>query len=138
MTALFQGVANRDIFLSGPSIYSFKDNGTASPLALDSWTPDNTNATYPRLSTILFDNNYRSSTFWRRNGNYLRLRNIQLGYLLPKTVVKSIRLDNIYVYVNATNLFTIAHIDGLGDPEMNSLTNYPITKTCNIGLKVIF
>ncbi len=138
LTALFQGVANRDIFLSGPSIYSFKDNGTASPLALDSWTPDNTNATYPRLSTILFDNNYRSSTFWRRNGNYLRLRNIQLGYLLPKTVVKSIRLDNIYVYVNATNLFTIAHIDGLGDPEMNSLTNYPITKTCNIGLKVIF
>ena len=138
LSALFQGVANRDIFLSGPSIYSFKDNGTASPLALNSWTPENTDANYPRLSTTLFDNNYRSSTFWKRNGNYLRLRNIQLGYSLPHTVVKSIRLDNIYVYINATNLFTIAHIDGLGDPEMNSLTNYPITKTCNVGLKVTF
>lgn len=137
-SALLQGVANRDIFLSGPSIYSFRNNGTVSPLALDCWTQDNPNASYPRLSTTFFEHNYRSSTYWKRNGNYLRLRNIQLGYSLPKSVTELVKLNNIYVYINATNLFTISHMDGLGDPEMNSLTNYPITKTCNIGLKITF
>ena len=138
LSVLVQGVANRDIYISGASVYSFKSNGTASPLALDSWTPENPNASYPRLSTTLFDNNYRSSTYWRRNGSYLRLRNVQLGYSLPQSVVNAVKLDNIYVYVNATNLFTISHMGGLGDPEMNSLTNYPITRTCNVGLKVTF
>lgn len=137
-SALLQGVANRDIYLTGASIYSFRNNSTVSPLALDSWTKDNTDASYPRLSTTRFDNNYRSSTYWKRNGSYLRLRNIQLGYSLPSSVLKSIRLDQVYFYINATNLFTISHVGGLGDPEMNSLTNYPITKTYNIGLKVIF
>ena len=80
---LFQGVANRDLYLSGASIYSFKNNGTASTLALDSWTSDNPSATYPRLSTVNFDNNYRSSTFWKRNGSFFRLRNVMLGYTLP-------------------------------------------------------
>ncbi len=137
-SALLQGVANREIFLSGSSIYSFKNNGSASPLALDSWTPENPNASYPRLSTTLFDHNYRSSTYWKRNGSYLRLRNVQLGYSLPRSVVEPVKLSNIYVYISATNLLTIAHMDGLGDPEMNSLTNYPITRTCNMGLKVTF
>ncbi|WP_276892525.1 TonB-dependent receptor [Hallella bergensis] len=137
-SAILQGVANRDVYLSGKSIYSFKDNGTASPLALDSWTDGNPDASYPRLSTVMFDNNYRTSTFWKRNGSYLRLRNVQLGYSLPESVLKAIKLNNIYVYINATNLFTVAHLDGMGDPEMNALTNYPITKTCNVGLKVTF
>ena len=52
--------------------------------------------------------------------------------------IQYVELNNIYVYINATNLFTVAHLDGMGDPEMNALTNYPITKTCNVGLKVTF
>ena len=135
---LFQGVANRDLYLNGASIYSFKNNGTASTLALDSWTSDNPSATYPRLSTVNFDNNYRSSTFWKRNGSFFRLRNVMLGYTLPQSVSRVFRLSSIYVYANATNVFTLDHFGKLGDAEMGSLTNYPLTKSYNIGLKVEF
>ena len=135
---LFQGVANRDLYLNGTSIYSFKNNGTASTLALDSWTSDNPSATYPRLSTVNFDNNYRSSTFWKRNGSFFRLRNVMLGYTLPQSVSRVFRLSSIYVYANATNVFTLDHFGKLGDAEMGSLTNYPLTKSYNIGLKVEF
>lgn len=138
LDVFFQGVANRDVYLNGSSIYSFKNNGNASTLALDSWTPENTDATYPRLSTNNFDNNYRTSTFWKRNGNYLRLRNVQLGYSLPANWMRSIKLSNVYLYINATNLLTFSHLDGLGDPEMGNLLNYPLMKTYNVGLKIAF
>ena len=49
LSVLFQGVAQRDIYLRGASVYSFQNNGTASNLALDSWTTTNPNASYPRL-----------------------------------------------------------------------------------------
>lgn len=137
-STLFHGVANRDVYLGGPSIYSFVNNGTASHLALDSWSSDNTNASYPRLSTINFNNNYRTSTYWKRNGSYLKLRNIQLGYSLPKLMGKNFALSDIHVYVNATDLFVLGNLIGLGDPEMNSLTNYPLTKSYNVGLKIAF
>lgn len=136
--ALFHGVANRDIYLSGTQIYSFYKNATASQLALDSWTADNTDATYPRLSTINFDNNYRTSTYWKRNGSYMRLSNLQLGYTLPSAISKAVRLKSIYAYFNAVNLFTIDSLDGLGDPEMGVTANYPLMRSYNIGLKLSF
>lgn len=138
MEAFFHGVGNRDVYLNGSSVYSFRNNGTASVLARDSWSAENLNASYPRLSTVDFDNNYRISTFWKRNGNYLRLRNLRIGYTLPKAALKAIQLSNVYVYLDAANLFTIAHLDGLGDPEAGDLTNYPLTKSYNLGVKVAF
>lgn len=138
MEALFQGVANRNIYLRGSTVYSFMNNGTASHLALNSWTPENKDADYPRLSTISFDHNYRISTFWKRNGNYLRMKNLQIGYTLPASVSKAMRLSKIYIYANGVNLFTLNKIDGIGDPEPSSLLNYPLTKSYNIGLKIDF
>ena len=136
LSALWQGVEHRDVYLSGPSVYSFKDNGTASSLALNSWTETNTAASYPRLSTQYFDNNYRTSTFWRRNGSFLRLRNLQVGYHMSSSVIKALRLTQLYVYANATNVLTINHLDGMADPEAGSLVNYPLTKSFNIGIKL--
>lgn len=138
LDVMFQGVAKRDIYLSGPAVYSFKDNGTASPLALDSWTKENPTASYPRLSTVNFDNNYRSSTFWKRNGSFLRLRNIQLGYTLPNRLANAIRLSNVYIYANATNVFTIDALHELGDAEAGNLYNYPLMRTLSLGVKVAF
>lgn len=135
---LFNAVTNREIFLSGNTIYSFQDNGTASVLALDSWTKENPNATYPRLSTTSFENNYRTSTFWKRDGSFLRLRNLRVAYSLPESITQTLKLRDIEVYANATNIFTIHSLGELGDPEMNSLTNYPIMKSFNVGLKVNF
>lgn len=138
METLFHGVANRTIYLRGSTVYSFMNNGTASHLALNSWTPENKNADYPRLSTISFDHNYRTSTFWKRNGNYLRIKNIQIGYTLPASVSNAMRLSKIYIYANGVNLFTINRINGISDPEPSSLLNYPLTKSYNIGLKIDF
>lgn len=138
MEALLHGVANRDIFLNGPSVYSFTNNGTASELALNSWTPENTSADYPRLSTTSFDHNYRRSTFWKRNGSYLRIKNIQIGYTLPTSVSNTLKLSNIYIYTNGVNLLTINGIDGIADPEPSGLLTYPLAKSYNVGLKIDF
>lgn len=132
----FYGVANREIYVSGNTIYSFQNNATASRLALDSWTENNQDATYPRLSTVNFANNYRASTFWKRNGSYLRLRNLRIGYELPESVTRAMSLQGMEVYLNATNLFTISGMKGCGDPEIGTLTNYPIMRTFNIGIKL--
>ena len=128
----------RDIYINGPGVYSFKDNATASPLALDSWTPQNPTASYPRLSTVDFDNNYRSSTFWRRNGSFLRLRNVQLGYTLPQRMAQAIKLSDVYLYANATNVFTIDALHDLGDAEAGNLYNYPLMRTLSLGVRVAF
>ena len=136
--ALFHGVANRDFYLSGPLAYSFTDNGSASKLALDSWTPENPNASYPRLSTRTFENNYRISTYWKRNGNYFRMKNIRIGYTFPQSIARAIKLSRLYVYANASNLFTVSHLDGLADPESSSLITYPLTRSYNLGIKIDF
>ena len=138
VSVLFQGVAQRDIYLRGANIYSFENNGTASNLALDSWTPTNTDATYPRLSTVDFSNNYRPSTFWRRNGSFLRLRNVQVGYELSDAVSRALHLNSVYFYVNATNLFTLDHLGKLGDAEQDYLLSYPLMRTVSVGLKLAF
>ena len=134
--ALAYGVANRTLTLAGTGIYSFQDNSSASTLAMDSWTESNPNASYPRLSSTIFSNNYRSSTYWQRSGAYLRLRHVQLGYTLTSPFLNKMKIKNMYLYVNATNLFTISKLNGLFDAEMNTMNNYPITKTVNVGLKV--
>ena len=138
LNLMLQGVAKRDIYINGPGVYSFKDNATASPLALDSWTPQNPTASYPRLSTVDFDNNYRSSTFWRRNGSFLRLRNVQLGYTLPQRMAQAIKLSDVYLYANATNVFTIDALHDLGDAEAGNLYNYPLMRTLSLGVRVAF
>ena len=137
-SVMFQGIAQRDIYLRGASIYSFQNNGTASNLALDSWTPTHTDASYPRLSTMNFSNNYRTSTFWRRNGSFLRLRNVQVGYELANSVTRALRLSSVYFYVNATNLFTLDHLGKLGDAEQDNLLSYPLMRTVSVGLKLAF
>lgn len=138
LNAMFHGVTHRDIFLSGTQVTSFINNSTASRLALDSWTQENPNASYPRLSTVNFDNNYRTSTYWKCNGSYFRLRNLLLGYTVPQTFSKAVKLRSIYLYLNAVNLFTIDHLDGLGDPEMGNFSNYPLMKSYHVGLKLTF
>lgn len=131
---MFQGVGNRDVYLSGNTVYSFQDNASASGLALDSWTPEHTDASYPRLSLSNFSNNYRTSTFWRRNGSYLRLKNLYIGYNIPSRKLQ----NRICVYLNGTNLFTISALGKFVDPESSSLVTYPLTRTFSAGMKFTF
>lgn len=133
----FQGAANRTVYWGGKYFHAFQDNGKVSSIALGRWTPQTAEtATYPRLSLDGNQNNYQYSSFWQKNGSFLKLRNLELGYSLPKTIVSKIRMADLRVFANGTNLFSLDHMDGFTDPE--TLTGYPAVRTWSLGLNVQF
>lgn len=151
-TALWQGVALCDYQLS--AAYSsgtfdntaftrpFYNNGNAPYyLVENTWTPENVNAKYPRLSTIANGNNAWPSSWWLIDGSYLRLKNLQIGYSLPNSMLSNwnVGISRVNLYVAGTNLLTFSHFKYV-DPEMPSVNNgyYPQQKTYSIGLNVTF
>lgn len=141
-SALLQGSLNRQVYLSGNSYREFLEGTSqAFETQLDRWTPSNPNASYPRLSTNggpfnAENNNNVTSTFWLRNGNYLRLRSIELGYSLPTAVLKRVKLNAARVFVNGYNLVSFASKTFNGaDPE-NFNGFYPIQKVVSVGVHI--
>lgn len=133
----FQCVTNCSVYLTGSNFYAFQNNGNISDIALGRWTPSTAaTATYPRLSSYNNLNNYQSSSFWQRDGSFIKLRSIELGYSISEKVVKRIRLSNARVFINGTNLFSLDHMNGLTDPE--TLTGYPAVRSFSIGAKFQF
>ena len=117
--------------------------GQALEEHLDRWTPENPNARYPRLSAGGNSYNERTSTFWLENSSYLRLKNVELSYTLPKTWTSRIHIDGIKFFVNGYNLVTISGIKDR-DPELLGFTNgtstglVPNTKAYNFGINIQF
>jgi TonB-linked SusC/RagA family outer membrane protein len=126
---LLQGVVNRNMTLSPSAISAFNNSyGNVMEMHNDRWTPDNAvNATFPRLTIGSNVNNSQASTFWTRNGNYLRLKNIELGYDFRKTFFPHAKLSRLRLFVNAYNLLTWKKVDWF-DPEsgMNAFSNQRI------------
>ena len=123
---------------------TFKE-GADSPLWLvqDSYSIDNPNATYPRLTlgnTSHGGDNGLASTFWMMKGNYLRLKTLQLGYTLPRAVVGALGLQRVRVYVEGSNLFTIDSLPAGVDPESPRVNNgyYPQQRTYMGGINITF
>ena len=108
--------------------------GQAFEQHLDRWTPTNPNASYPRVWLGTNTNNQLVSTFWARSGDYVRLKNIELGYTLPSKLCKNIKVQGIRVFANATNLVTF-NADKYLDPEGFS-SNYPIQRVFNFGVNL--
>ncbi|SOD15093.1 SusC/RagA family TonB-linked outer membrane protein [Pedobacter xixiisoli] len=138
----FTGAANTSVFLTGFSMWPFYDglgvNNVLTEYYNNRWTPSNTNARYPAIDVGNNPNNYVNSTLWMRNGNYLRLRNAEIGYTLPKNVANRIGISNLRVFVNGVNLVTWDHIKII-DPESNDGTGgYPLQKSLNAGLQINF
>ncbi|MBQ6188187.1 MAG: SusC/RagA family TonB-linked outer membrane protein [Prevotella sp.] len=130
-----QGAFNRTVYLSGALFEAFQNDGQISEIALGRWTPSTvSSATYPRLSSINNMNNYQSSSFWQRNGNFLKLRTFEVGYTLPHEFTSRLNIESVRVYLNGNNLFSIDHLDGHCDPEV--LSGYPSMRTFSIGLNV--
>lgn len=77
------------------------------------------------------------STWWLRNCSFLRLKSLEVGYTLPKKFVSKIKVDNLRVYVNGTNLFTLDSFK-VADPEVGSLTAYPLQRMINFGVNLTF
>jgi len=110
---------------------------------LDSWRPDNTHATFPRLSNAASISD-EDSDFWFRRMDYLRLKTVQLGYTLPVKFVSKLSLNGIRVYASGYNLFTWM-LKGKNiydfDPEAPTSTEggeYPVQKVVNFGLQITF
>ena len=112
------------------------DSETAAKLGIQA--NEDPNATYPRLSYGGNSNNDRNSTFWLRDGRYLRLKNLDIGYTLPKRIVNAIHFQSIRVYVAGTNLFFLHKKFDTWDPESLQPRgeDYPITKAITAGLQV--
>ncbi|TZF83224.1 TonB-dependent receptor [Pedobacter sp. BS3] len=135
----FQGVANRSVYLSGYLFQPFTNNANVLDWAVNGrWTPETrATATYPRLTTQSNANNYQASTFWVRNANFLRLRNIELGYTLSKKAVAKMGLESIKFYVSGMNLLTWDDLAVDVDPETLSM-GYPTLKSYSAGISVKF
>ena len=159
LSIFLQGVLKRDMMVRGELIEPFHSNYgyTMYEHQLDFWTPTNTDARWPRLTDISDpsnQNNYRmGSDLYMFDGSYLRLKNIQLGYELPKSWMHRIGLNSAYLYVNAQNLFTVTNFWDGYDPEvgyggdssgdfdvvkLGSANNYPQVKIVTVGLELKF
>ncbi|MGF7232102.1 SusC/RagA family TonB-linked outer membrane protein [Arachidicoccus sp.] len=139
LNAFVQGVMNRTVdLLSSAYNYThpFVNNNNITAFSANSWTPETAQtATTPRLSTLSNANNNQPSDFWLRNGNFFKLRSIELGYTFPQRGVLK-KFNSIRLFVNGTDLFTSNKIDGL-EPENLSM-GYPLTKVVNFGFNMKF
>lgn len=135
----FQGVGKNNAYLTGQGIWPFYVGGTLLESQLNYWTAENPNATYPRL-TFNQQNNIQNSDFWMQNAAYLRLKNAQIGYSIPRSVLKRTFINNLRVYISGQNLLTLDHFTKGFDPELPSgtIARYPIVKVYSLGVNVNF
>ena len=96
-------------------------------------------AEYPRFATETPANNLRASTFWQKDMSFLRLKNAELGYTLPKKVSERIGMSTIRIYLQGVNLLTFSGFK-LWDPELSSSYGnvYPLTRNVSLGLNLNF
>lgn len=142
----WQGAYNRDLYLQDWTLLEgFQTNGRyygqAYENMLGRWTPESAEtATFPRLTAG--GNEYNrgngwNSSFWLRSGNFIRLKNISLGYSLPDSFCNNylggLRLK---IFVNGQNLFTKSACD-LVDPEVG-FTSYPLQRCISTGINIRF
>ncbi|WP_238430278.1 SusC/RagA family TonB-linked outer membrane protein [Chitinophaga agri] len=146
--AFFQGVAGADRLLGGDGMIPF--NNSTGPersnlfaIAEDRWTEanPNQNAFYPRLAygNAANKNNSQTSSWWIKDIDFLRLKTADLGYNLPKNVLRKVGMKNARVYIQGLNLFYWSKFK-LWDPELNTNngTNYPNVRSVNIGVQANF
>ena len=137
-SALFQGAFDIDKYCEAESSYAFYNGGKVLKKHLDRWTPENHNASYPRI-TKDSQTNFATSSFWLENASYVRLKNVSLGYNLPKSWLNRIGVSRIKVYIAGENLLTFCGLEDI-DPEESSTRGWSYTnvKKVSLGLKVSF
>ena len=140
---LFQGAAHSSVYMVGDLGW---DNGWGNYYSehWNRWTPETAStATYPRFLQKSDGNhqNYYASDFWLRSGNYLRLKNVQLSYTLPKKILDRLPINNMRLFASGFNLFTwdeVKRIDPEANPDRNNGYFYPQQRIINFGLNVGF
>lgn len=128
-------------------------NGNYSTTLANSWRPDNQNTDMPRFSvTDGADNKWAYTDRWLEDGSYIRLKTLDIGYILPKQLLKKIKLENVRIYTSIENLFTLTKYSGytpdLGESGVDLGTTYnvftrgidqgryPLPRTFSFGIQV--
>lgn len=136
-SAFFQGVGKNSINTVVMERAPVNTDDNFKEIHLDNWTPENPDASFPRLSTGW--QNYQSSSFWVKSGAYLRVKNIQLGYSLPKSLISNSFISRCRFYVSGANLLTFTGLADDIDPEApNESRYYPQVKTYTFGVNIEF
>ena len=142
ISSFFQGLARTSFYINASETSPFINgqNALLKVYADNHWSEDNRNvyALWPRLSATPIANNLVGSTWYLRNGAFLRLKTIELGYTLPNKIAEKASLAKCRFYVSGNNLLTFSAFK-LWDPEMGGNgIGYPIQKVFNAGLQVSF
>lgn len=144
LSLIFSGAAKAARILNSEAFGSFQgDVSHPTSIWLDAWRPDNTNAKMPRVYNSINSNSAPErvmSTFWLQNTSFIRLKNLQLGYTIPESGLRSLGISNARIYYSAENILTIDNIPISIDPENNSerASAYPIVQTHSIGVSLTF
>ncbi|OYD43439.1 SusC/RagA family TonB-linked outer membrane protein [Sphingobacterium cellulitidis] len=117
-SAFLQGVAKADGYLDSHYVIPAVNSSAIKPWQLDYWSEDNKGAALPRVS-VTSTNNTQNSDYWMRSASYLRLKNVQLGYEIPKSWLTNSKIGGIFIYANGQNLFTKTNFYEGYDPEIN-------------------
>lgn len=148
-----QGIMKRDYVLGGPYFWGADGQGgqwqsCAFSEHMDYWRPEgdplgaNTGAYYPK-PYFNTNKNQRTQTRYLQNAAYIRLKNMQVGYTLPRIWTQKAGMESVRIYVSGDNLLTLSDISGVFDPELlgsdwGDGKLYPLQKTISIGLNVNF
>lgn len=141
LNVFFQGNGKTYRFIGGQNFLPGSGLGNILTNYNDRWTVDNPSQDvfYPRLSDGPNNNNSQNSTWWLRNMSLLRMKDVELGYTLPKRLITNIGLSSLRVYLKGTNLLTFSGFK-LWDPEVDTSNGaaYPIMKSFAFGLDINF
>jgi hypothetical protein len=139
----FQGSARSSFFIDPSKIAPFiydggYQNGLLNVIADSHWSEDNRNsyAFWPRLSPVQNSNNNQASSWWLRNGDFLRMKSAEIAYNFRSDFLKRFKINSLRLYANGTNLFVLSSFK-LWDPEQGSNgLGYPVQKVFNLGLNI--
>ena len=146
----FQGLGHESFWINVNNTAPFIDPNTSNSIveknqllkvyADDHWSENNRNvqALWPRLSATLNENNAQTSTWFMRDGSFLRLKSVELGYKFPDRLMRKAYIKNLRIYTSGTNLLTFSKFK-LWDPEMaGSGLGYPVQRVFNFGVQLTF
>ncbi|MDR1089665.1 MAG: TonB-dependent receptor [Prevotella sp.] len=149
ISAFFQGVGKRDAWISTEGVGVFWGTQNSEwqanflTIHLDRWTPETPNGYFPKyyLSGAENSKNQQIQTKYLQDASYMRFKNLQIGYSLPKAILDKIGIDKLRLYVSGENLFTLTDCIKVIDPEIVSVNRglgYPLSQTWSFGINLSF
>ena len=149
ISVFFQGLARESFwidygkvspFFDDPSTGVRENNQLAKFIADDHWSENNRNiyAVWPRLADSSIENNAKRSTWFMRDGSFLRVKQVEIGYTLPQNLIRKAGLKNLRVYFTGNNLFCFSKFKEWDVEQAGDGLKYPVQRIYNIGLNLTF